>query len=105
MVNIYPCDDTAYCTGAVGQFIEQVFFEHPANDIAAYQANSTNPIYPKYRHYSSHDVSHVNIGRCLGIPFTDAYNTSFPEYAAMLVIESTIDDTEGSSHGITVSSI
>lgn len=86
----YPTDDQHYCEIAAGQFIEEVFFKNFAEDLVGY--NATKPLYKKYRQYAAHDVTHINIDQCIGIPFKEETKTDFPNYASMLAIEAYIDD-------------
>ena len=71
-------------------------------DQEAYDAmNSTDAIYPHYRHYSAHDVTHIAFDECMGIELSETYNTSYPNYAATLVIEARMDEND-SEHGSAV---
>ena len=93
-LNILPISDT-FCSGGVGELINELFWNNTENDQEAFnEMNSTNAIYPHYRHYSMHDITEIAFGQCMGIPFSESYNTSYPNYAATYLIESQIDEND-----------
>eukprot|EP00770_Monocercomonoides_exilis_P013825 MONOS_13772.1-p1 / transcript=MONOS_13772.1 / gene=MONOS_13772 / organism=Monocercomonoides_exilis_PA203 / gene_product=unspecified product / transcript_product=unspecified product / location=Mono_scaffold00880:18662-20953(+) / protein_length=426 / sequence_SO=supercontig / SO=protein_coding / is_pseudo=false len=100
---IMVVEEDGFCPAVSGDAIEEMFFKQHERDkwevkkVEADSVNGTNQekksaIYPKYRHYSAHDITLLSIGRCLGLPPSEkAENGSeiilHPNYGSLLIVE------------------
>ncbi|KAK2956620.1 hypothetical protein BLNAU_8460 [Blattamonas nauphoetae] len=82
-----PFKDEKYCQINNAPLFTEIFFTDFEADKKAIKDGSE---YPKYRHYSCHDMNLQVLAGCLGF---DTIVSEEPDYASILIIEERIDDS------------